>query len=464
MNIVSCIRHENRARLGHIALIESSRQVTTYGELFARIRVIAAQLAAAGLRRHDRVAFQCPGGIEYITLSLAVLEAGGVIVPVPYGASADEARDICAKIGVNGFITLQKGEESQPFTFQPHRPSKNPPEEYFQLDPAFIRFSSGTTGDSKGVLLSHQSIIERTDAADEFLKIRETDVIVWVLSMAYHFVVTVLLFLRRGAVIVVCEDNFPDSFLEAVRLHRPTFFYASPFHYDALISAGLEKEAFSRARLIISTAMSASPELSRRFYETCGKELSQAYGIIEAGLPFVNVDPCPGTRASVGKAGQAYEVSVRDPDESGTGQIWIRGKGMFDAYYEPWQARSACCPDGWFRTGDLGRLDEEGYLFIRGRKNNVINFCGMKVFPEEVEEVINRYPGIAGSRVYAQAHELYGQMPCADLLPRGTDTIDIVRLRRFCYQHLATYKVPKEFRVVSSIPKTTSGKISRILL
>jgi long-chain acyl-CoA synthetase len=460
MNIVSCIRRENRARPDHPALIENSRQVS-YGELFSRVGVIAAQLSAAGLRRHDRIAFQCPGGIEYIIYSLAVLDTGGVIVPVPHNASPDEVRDICGKIGVSGFITSRKDGGGQPFTFQPCLPSKEPPEEYFRLDPAFIRFSSGTTGASKGVVLSHQSIIERTDAADEFMKIGETDVIVWVLSMAYHFVVTILLFLRRGAAIVVCEDNFPDSFLEAVRFHRPTFFYASPFHYDALISAGLEKEAFSRARLIISTAMSAPPELFRRFYETCGKELSQAYGIIEIGLPFVNMDPRPGTRASVGKAGQAYEVSVRDPDASGTGQIWIRGKGMFDAYYDPWQARSACCPDGWFHTGDLGRLDGEGYLFIRGRENNVINFCGMKVFPEEVEEVINRYPGIAGSRVYAQPHELYGQMPCADILPRGTGTVDISRLRRFCYQHLAAYKVPKDFRAVVSIPKTASGKISR---
>ena len=163
MNIVSCIRHENRARPDHPALIENSRQVT-YGELFARVGVIAAQLAADGLRRHDRIAFQCPGGIEYIIYSLAVLEVGGVIVPVPHNASPDEARDICGKIGVNGFITFQKDGGSQPFTFQPRRPSKNPPEEYSQLDPAFIRFSSGTTGASKGVLLSHQSIIERTDA------------------------------------------------------------------------------------------------------------------------------------------------------------------------------------------------------------------------------------------------------------------------------------------------------------
>jgi long-chain acyl-CoA synthetase len=144
------------------------------------------------------------------------------------------------------------------------------------------------------------------------------------------------------------------------------------------------------------------------------------------------------------------------------GEVLIRGKGMFDAYFSPWQTREEAFPDGWFRTGDIGRVDADGYLFIVGRTKHVINFAGMKVFPYEVEDVLNRHPAIRESLVYGVAHPQYGQLPCARLVLRaGASAPDITELRRFCYARLAPYKVPKEFAVVERLERTASGKLRR---
>ena len=137
---------------------------------------------------------------------------------------------------------------------------------------------------------------------------------------------------------------------------------------------------------------------------------------------------------------------------------------MFDAYCSPWRSRDQALTDGWFRTGDLGRIDSDGFLFLCGRENGVINFAGMKVFPDEVESVLNQHPFVRESLVYPEAHARYGELPCADIVlheDRKVEDVDATEIRRFCYQHLAPYKVPKELHCVLLLEKTASGKLKR---
>ena len=137
---------------------------------------------------------------------------------------------------------------------------------------------------------------------------------------------------------------------------------------------------------------------------------------------------------------------------------------MFDAYFSPWRSRDRALADGWFATGDLGRFDADGFLFLAGRKSNVINFAGMKIFPDEVESVLNQHPAVEESLVYATTHARYGELPCAEVVPkRGKEVedLDTAELRRYCYRHLAPYKVPKEFRCVPRLDRTASGKLKR---
>lgn len=476
MNIVTTIKNETSGCLEKAAVIDGNRKFS-YSGLFDAVNFASAELKSFGIRPAHRVAFLCGDSIDYIVVSLAVLSLQAVIVPVSASLSLDELEPVLERIDIN-FLIFDKSAcfrdnsdrifntgffEKDFFLY--HREAKEElPKDYYKLNPAFIRFSSGTTGSSKGILLSHESIVERTDAADKALNITSDDVVIWVLSMSFHFVVTILLFLRRGATIVLCGGSFPESLLEGLASQKGTFIYASPFHYQIITKSDIFKpELLINIRMAVSTAMRLPDYVARDFYEKFGLELIEAYGIIEVGLPFINSSRDPVKRGSVGKILPDYEVKIASPDKNGIGGVYIKGKGMFDAYFSPWLRRCDLISDGWFKTGDLGRLDNEEFLYIAGRKKNVINFTGMKIFPYEVESVLNQHPDIKESLVYGTLHAQYGELPCAKIVLMDdikTD-FDINEIRKYCYKHLAQYKVPKEFHFVSSLDKTASGKLKR---
>ena len=476
MNIVTTIKNETSGCLEKAAVIDGDRKFS-YGDLFAAVDCAAAELSDQGIRPAHRVAFLCGDSIDYIVVSLAVLSLQAVIVPVSASLSLDEIEPVLERIDIN-FLIFDKSAyfrdnsdsifntgffEKDFFLY--HREAKEElPADYYKMNPAFIRFSSGTTGTSKGILLSHESIVERTDAADKALKITKGDVVIWVLSMSFHFVVTILLFLRRGATIVLCGGSFPESLLEGLASQKGTFVYASPFHYRIITKSDIFKpKLLINIRMAVSTAMRLPDYVVRDFYEKFGLELIEAYGIIEVGLPFINSSRNSEKRGSVGKILPDYEVKIASPDKNGIGGVYIKGKGMFDAYFSPWLRRCDLISDGWFKTGDLGRLDSERFLYIAGRKKNVINFTGMKIFPYEVESVLNQHPDIKESLVYGTLHAQYGELPCAKivLMDDIKTGFDINEIRKYCYKHLSQYKVPKEFQFVSRLDKTASGKLKR---
>jgi long-chain acyl-CoA synthetase len=180
-------------------------------------------------------------------------------------------------------------------------------------------------------------------------------------------------------------------------------------------------------------------------------------------LPAVNTNGDPSHRGSVGRLLPAYELDIRHPGAEGSGEIWLRGPGTFDAYFSPWSLRSDEHPDGWFKTGDVGHLDRDGYLWVDGRDGFVINFAGMKVFPEEVEAVLLEHPAIADALVYAAPHATFGQIPRARVVLREGAAFDPEDVRRFGYKALAPHKVPKEFEVVDRLERTASGKLRRTI-
>ena len=477
MNIVTTIKNETNGCLEKTAVIDGDRKFS-YSKLFDAVNSASAELKSLGIRPAHRVAFLCGDSIDYIVVSLAVLSLQAVIVPVSASLSLDELKPVLERIDINFLIfdravyfrdnsdRIFTGSFFEKVFFLYKRKAKEElPADYYKMNPAFIRFSSGTTGTSKGVLLSHEAIVSRTDAADKALKITSGDVIIWVLSMSFHFVVTILLFLRRGATIVLCGGGlFPESLLEGLTMQRGTFIYASPFHYNILTKSDMfAPELFKNIRLAISTAMKLPDYVARNFYTKFGLELVEAYGIIEVGLPFINSSRNTEKRGSVGKILPDYEVKIANPDKNGIGEVYIKGKGMFDAYFSPWLRRCDLMSDGWFKTGDLGRLDSERFLYIAGREKSVINFTGMKIFPYEVESVLNQHPDIRESLVYGTLHPHYGELPCAKIVLKNnikTD-FDIDEIRKYCYKNLAPYKVPKEFHFVSRLDKTASGKLKR---
>jgi len=313
-------------------------------------------------------------------------------------------------------------------------------------------------------LLSHKSIIERTNAANKGLKINSNDKIIWVLSMSFHFVVSILLFLRKGATIILCVENFPNSLFSSLNSEKEkaTFIYASPFHYNIMAtSLSLSPTAFSKVRMAISTAIGLPEKIANLVFEKFNICLAQAYGIIEVGLPFINFDVINSGKMSVGKALPDYKLFIKNSDENNVGEVLLTGPGMFDAYFSPWQKRSDVAFQNWFNTGDLGYVDSNGNLFIVGRKKNLINFIGMKIFPYEVEQIINNYPGVKESLVYSEEHSDYGQLPIAKIVLKNRKNWSLVEFKKYCYKNLASYKVPKKIEIVEFLEKTDSGKIIR---
>ena len=472
MNIVEVIRRETVANRDHIALIDGSLEMT-YGTLLSAVDQVTELLAGRGLKPLDRVAFLCEDSADYVTASLAILKLGAVVIPVSPSLMGDELEVLLDRMEAAWVMadraTGRKGEGgdlsghglvTREFTLERRAVRSELPPAYAALNPAFIRFSSGTTGDSKGVLLSHETIVARTDAADQGLRISSADTVVWVLSMSFHFVVTILLFLRRSATIVICRQPFPESFLEAAKRRQGTVFYASPFHYQVLASSPLvPADALAGVRLAVSTAMKLSAHTAEAFRHKFKIALAEGYGIIELGLPFLSVGD---GRGSVGQPQRGYEIRIEGPDEQGSGRILIRGPGMFDAYVSPWKSRGEVLVGGWFDTGDVGRLEADGALTILGRVKNIINFAGMKIFPQEVEEVVTRHPAVAECRVSGEPHPLFGQIPVAEVVFKaGLRQPDAGELRRFCFGHLSAHKVPKAFHVGARLERTASGKIKR---
>lgn len=475
VNLYQRILEENAGYDG-VAVCDRGRAIT-YPELFKSVEFVIIRLQKNGVEPGSRVAILADDSMEYIAVSLAVLALDCIIVPFSSRAPENEVRNMLSEMSVNVMLCSEKYHREEdstmttPETFRDNfylrflsgriQPITLPDNK----QAAFIRFSSGTTGNNKGVILSHDSVIERTDACLE-LGVTRGEKVFWVLDMAFHFVVTILLFLRKGACIVICPPPVESNMAQVLKEHEVSLLYATPYHYRLLTSSEeILPEMLNGVRRAFSTAMKLEASDAVAFREKFSLPLTQAYGIIEVGLPCINVSDRPDKVNSVGRLQSAYQLRLADADESGAGRVLLKGPGFFDAYLTPFKLRSEICEDGcYFNTGDIGRMDEDGYLYLIGRAKNVINFAGMKVFPSEIETVLLDHPWVRECRVSGQVAGAFGEVPVAEIVASAdTKLMDGWEdaLREFCYRRLAPYKVPKIFRQVETLPRTASGKIIR---
>ena len=455
-----------------------SGKTLTYGELADEAARVAEFLRDRGVQPGQRIGLLAPNALTYLPAAFGLLDTGACLVPVAESLTPTETAEILREVDVNGCFAwpraeplpdsgrraLLAGGSCAGFTFGWVNRDAGAPAGFAGQHPAFIRFTSGTTADAKGVVLSHEGTLARVEAADRVLRFTDDDRILWTLPLAYHFAVTIVAYVRAGAHILLCPDTLPGNVVSAIRAFRATVFYASPLHFERL--ANLPPAGpLESLRLALSTSAPITQAVMERFEAVQGVSVAQAYGIIEAGLPCINL-PAEGLAAtSVGRVTPGYELSVLG--ESGaalpagaTGEVALRGAGLFSAYYTPWRLRTEVLRDGWFLTGDVGRIDGAGALHLEGRKKSVIFVGGLKFFPEEVEACINGFPGVRESRVYGYPHARLGEVPRAEIVLDSPDC-DLDGLRRHCARVLSSHKVPVDLAVVAAIAKTAGGKILR---
>jgi long-chain acyl-CoA synthetase len=223
-------------------------------------------------------------------------------------------------------------------------------------------------------------------------------------------------------------------------------------------------QALPPLRLAIVTTARLPPPLADTFYQRFGLALNETYGIIEVGLPAINLEQPRTKQGSVGKLLPDYAIKlVRQPDNTAE-EIQLQGPGLLDAYYTPWQPRAAILQqhNGWLATGDLGVMDDAGFLTIVGRCKDMISVAGMKFFPQEVETVLERHPAIQAACVFGVKVARLGETPMAHLvITNGTEPPSETALKDYCTKYLASYKIPSHFQWVKHLTRTASGKLIR---
>jgi acyl-CoA synthetase (AMP-forming)/AMP-acid ligase II len=444
----------------------------SFADLAASAHAIRDALAARGVGPGHGLGLVARNGRRFVAGLFGGLGTGAVVMPISHqlrrGELLGQLRDVAlhaviddgsieplAGAGPLGASELRYADlgRDRAAPVAPHVP-----------DAAFVRFTSGTTGRAKGVVVGHAAVAARTAAAREALGITPDDVVVWVLPMAWHFIVSVVLYVRYGATIVVSPDAFAASILELAAAHDATVLYASPMHVRMLASAEGDLR-LAGLRLAISTSTALSPDVAEAFRARFGLPVRQVYGIIELGLPLGDLGD-EVRSSSVGRPLPGYEAAVLDdegrPLAAGlVGHLGLRGPGAFDAYLTPPLPRVAVLEGGWFLTGDLAVADETGRLTIAGRRKSMINVAGHKVFPEEVEAVLEADPTVARCRVFGQPHPVWGEVVHAEVVAAVGAQPDPDALRRACQERLSAHKVPQRVVLVADVPMTRTGKVAR---
>lgn len=476
---VSNFVHETAMRLpDHIAVYDQAGEVT-FKILSEKVNACSEWLASVGVRRGMGVGVMGANSCDFMVLTFAVMQSGATVFPLASQLSREELDNAIQSAGLHVLLFDEHCKvllentidvESVHLSLKwkcarfenrdaasviaPHVP-----------DAALIRFTSGTTGSAKGVILSHQTINERTAAAAVALQLSEKDTVLWVLSMAFHFVVSIITYVRCGCPVIINKDFLASAMLDEAERYQATFIYASPMHIRLLANDRSGKKLQS-VRRVISTSTGISADQCESFYQRYGIHVHQAYGIIEVGLPVISDDRSNDHPESIGYTAPGFEAEILNESmdllPSGeTGLFAVKGPGMFDGYLDPPALRDEVTRNGWFMTGDLAVKHPDGRITVMGRKKSMINVAGNKVFPEDVEAVINRHAGVSASRVSGFHHPLLGESVMAEIILQPGAPPDTEAIRSWCKQHLSSYKVPQKIIFTDSLPMTASGKIVR---
>jgi long-chain acyl-CoA synthetase len=472
MRITDCLDRHVQERPDAVSAVDGARQLT-WKQLADSVDHVAKYLAQQGVCVGDRVALRGHDGAATLICALAVLRVGGVHAPVDHTLADSEIEtlintlqtpwriDVPRSTNVDQIVTI-------PITATTCARGADP---LGAGNSAFLRLSSGTTGAAKGVLISHNSLCERISAANKGLRLTSNDRVLWLLPMAYHFAVSILLYLHYGVTLVFGNALRATSTAAIARDNQVTFAYGSPWHIRRLAELPAGHNLPATLTRVVSTTTALDATAAADFRARHGIGVCQGLGIIEIGLPFLSDGAVGEPPGDLGRALPDYRCAIIDDNnavhEHGEGELAIAGPGLCDAYVSPWRPRDMILWQGYFRTGDRVSLSApghtHGHVRLLGRIKDVINVGGVKVFPLEVESVLDAHPSVIASRVRSAPDPRLGEQVHAEvqLRPDVARATIIQELQAWCSERLAPLKRPADFTIVEQLAMTASGKVRR---
>ena len=483
----------------------------------------AAWLQQRGLKKGDRIAIMLPNILQYPVVMFGALRAGltvvntnplytpselehqlrdsgatALVVLENFAAVAEQALAVVpvanvVVTAVGDLLGFPKGplvnfvlrhvQRKVPAWHLPGAQSltdilKNAPDTFEHVevghdDIAYLQYTGGTTGVSKGAMLTHGNMIANILQGRAWFKQVEIDNTTYVCALPLYHIFSLtancLLFASIGGAghLITNPRDFP-GFVKELRRHPPMFFMGVNTLFNALMNTvGFSELDFSRLVATVGGGMAVQRAVAERWQQLTGCVLTQGWGLTEAS-PAGCINPLVGVgfTGAVGLPLPSTEVSIRDDAgrELGLdtpGEICLRGPQVMRGYWQrPDETAKVMLPEGWLRTGDVGRMDERGYVFIEDRKKDMIIVSGFKVFPNEVEDVVARLPGIAEVAAVAQADERAGEV-VALFVVKKDPALTAESIMEYCQKYLTGYKLPRHIYFRNELPKTNVGKILR---
>jgi len=492
VNLAEMLKRRAGASPDHPAILFEGSTIT-YRELDERSSQLAHAMAERGIAAGDRIAIFLPNVPEFAVVYYAAQRLGAVPVSinaifrsaeVEYLVNDSGSRMVFTTGELAGFVPRDKcaalerlvvvdeaaGPESLA-EWVSGRPTAFDPVPRAADDPAALLYSSGTTGFPKGVTLTQANIASNIATAAKYSGYRPDDRLAAFLPLFHVYGQNYILnaAILSGATVALFRRFVPDQVLRSVERDRITMFFGVPTIFIGLLSMDLTPWDLSSIRYEMSAAATMPEEISRRWTERFGRRVYEGYGLTECS-PFACYNDLVEHRfGSVGRAVEGFELAIFDEDDREVprgewGEIVIRGPGVMKGYWNRPQDTERALRGGWLHSGDIGRMDEDGYVYIVDRVKDMINVSGFKVWPAEVEQYLYRMPQVQEVAVYGIPHPEKGEQVAVAVVPRAGQALSAEEVIAYCRENIAAYKVPARVDVVSELPKSATGKILKRVL